>query len=417
MKKATALFIAVLMIFSLFACSNQGTTSSPAASSAPSAAASPSKAPSVAPSPSAAPSQAASPSAAASPSQAASPSANKDVTASQNSAGFFTDGIDPASRKAYTIVWGYPRAMALMQNINKSIEELGKKLNYKTIGYCANNDMDAYLQNVQIYIDQKVDGFALVFDPTTNMRFKEILDEAKKPYVAVLNSVRDASGSEVIPCVGIDSVLAGQVLVQWLYDNYKPYWGDIDKTQIGLLDFTFSPNKDFRDRHDGSLAKFKELLPNNKQIFDADGVVGTLNEETGYNLASAIFAAHSEVKYWFVPACLEGFAAGATRAAEAAKIDKNCLITCVNSDVLSAQWDTGYSGCFASCLALSDYQYAIPSVCALVALLDGKATPDSLWASERAKTDKVTFHNIPPKMVTKDTYKAFFAQVKKDAGL
>jgi ABC-type sugar transport system substrate-binding protein len=307
--------------------------------------------------------------------------------------------------------------MSLMQNINKALEDLGPKLNFKTIGYCANNDMDAYLQNVQIYIDQKVDGFLLNFDPTTNLRFKEVLDEAKVPYIAVLNSVRDANGSEVIPCVGIDGQLAGQVITQWLFDNYKTYWGDIDKTQIGLLDFTFSPNKDFRDRHDGALATFKELLPNNTKIFDADGVVGTLNEETGYNLASAIFAAHPEVKYWFVPACLEGFAAGATRAAEAAKIEKKCLITGVNSDILNAQWDTGYNGCWVSCLALSDYQYAIPSICALIALIDGKATPDSLWASKREKTDKVTFYNITPTIVTKDTYKAFFGKVKQEAGL
>jgi ABC-type sugar transport system substrate-binding protein len=401
MKKAISILIAALMIFTLFACSGQGAATSP---SAP-----PSSAPSSAPSASASP--------AASASQAPSPSADADISTNANKIGFFSDGVDPASRKTYNVVWSYMRPMALFQNINNVLTEMEPKLNFKTTAYCANSDIDALIQNIQVYADQKVDGFLIVIDPTAKVRIKEVLDETKIPYIAMLNSVRDDSGSAIVPCVGLEGKEAGAKTLQWLYDNYKTYWGEIDTSKIGLLDFNFSPNVDFNDRHDGALAKFKELLPNNTNIFDADGVSGKLDEQTGYDLASTILAAHPEVEYWFVPACIELYSQGAARAVEALNMDKKVLITDVGSDVLPAEWDGGYEGSWVSCLGISDYQYTIPGICGLIALMDGKATPETLWSSKRAPTDQVTFYNITNEMVTKETYKAFFEEVKKEAGL
>ena len=404
MKKAFTILLAVLMALTLFACGGQSTPSATPPGSA-------------APSPSAPPSAAPSPTEAASPSQEASPDANADIAANANAIGFFTDGVDPASRKTYNVVWSYMRPMALMQNINNVLTEMEPVLNFKTTAYCANSDIDALLQNIQIYSDQKVDGFIIVIDPTAKERIKEVLDETKIPYIAMLNSVRDDNGSAIVPCVGLEGKEAGAKTLQWLYDNYKTYWGDIDASKIGLLNFNFSPNVDFNDRHDGALAKFNELLPNNTQIFDADGVSGKLDEQTGYDLASAILAAHPEVEYWFITACIELYSQGAARAVEALNMEDRVLITDVGSDVLPAEWDNGYDGSWVSCLGISDYQYTIPAICGLVALMDGKATPETLWSSRRSPTDQVTFYNISNEMVTKDTYKAFFEEVKKEAGL
>ena len=73
-------------------------------------------------------------------------------------------------------------------------------------------------------------------------------------------------------------------------------------------------------------------------------MTGGLNEETGYNLASAILASHPEVEYWFIPACLELYAQGAMRAAESLGMQDRVLISAVNSEVLTALWDSGYEG-------------------------------------------------------------------------
>ncbi|NLT15332.1 MAG: sugar ABC transporter substrate-binding protein, partial [Clostridiales bacterium] len=244
------------------------------------------------------------------------------------------------------------------------------------------------------------------------------LDETGLPYIDILNSVRDESGSAVVHCIGMEGITIGREMTKWLFDNSEKYFGKkIDTAKLGLINYTFSPNKDFHDRFEGNLAMFQELAPGNTNIFEADGVTGGLNEETGYNLASAILAAHPEVEYWFIPACLELYAQGAMRAAESLGMQDRVLITAVNSEVLTALWDSGYEGCWVSCVASAPYQYAAPALSGIVSLLNGTETIDSLWSSIRKPTDKLTFYEIGTEIVTKDTYKDYFEFVRKESGL
>ncbi|MDR0490546.1 MAG: substrate-binding domain-containing protein [Oscillospiraceae bacterium] len=383
MKKLLALVLALLMAFSLFACNTNSGKDSPVVSNSPSTGG----------------------------------AENADISAGANSIGFFMDGVDPASRKTYNVVWSYMRPMALFQNIGDALLEMESKMNVKITQYCANSDVDALLQNIEIYADQGVDGFIIVIDAATNMRIKEVLDSTGIPYIGILNSVRDENGSSIVPLIGMEGFTIGEQMVDWLYSNYKNYWGEIDTSKIGLLDFDFSPNIDFHERHEAAMAKFKALLPGNAGVFPADGVAGGLNEETGYDLAAAIFAANPGVEYWFVPSCLELYAVAASRAAEDLGIDNKVLITTANSDVLSALWDSGYEGCFVSCIATAPLQYAAPALCGLVAMMDGKATAETLWSSIRKPTDLYTYFEMDVEILTKDTYKQFFERVKKDSGL
>jgi ABC-type sugar transport system substrate-binding protein len=308
--------------------------------------------------------------------------------------------------------------MALFLNIKDALVSLEPVFNVKVTDYCANSDIDQMIQNIQIFADQGCDGYILVIDASANMRIKEVLDDTGLPYIDILNSVRDKSGSSIVPCIGMEGITIGKEMTKWLFDNSEKYWGKkVDTSKLGLLNFTFSPNKDFQDRHDGNLAMFKELAPGNTNIYDADGVTGGLKEETGYNLASATLAAHPEVEYWFVPACLELYAQGTMRAVEALGMKDRVLITAVNSEVLTALWDTGYSGCWVSCVASAPFQYAAPAMSGIVAMLNKTETMDSLWSSIRKPTDTRTFYTIGTEIVTKDTYKKYFDFVRSESGL
>ena len=423
MKKVIALFIAALMIFTLTACNSNSKADPPAAGGSDQA---PAPASSSAPAPAAAGDSGDAPAPAPAPAPADGggeviggvPLGPVDPSVNANSIGFFFDGVDPGSRKTYDVVWAYMRPMALFLNIHDALVELEPVLNAKITGYCANSDIDAMLQNIGIYADQGVDGFIIVIDATANVRIKEVLDETGLPYIAILNSVRDDQGREIVPLIGMEGFTIGHMMVQWLFDNYRNYWGDIDTSKIGMLNYTFSPNRDFHERHLGNIEKFEELLPgNSSMIFPADGVSGALDEQTGYDLASATFAAHPEVEYWFVPSCLELYAIAAARAAETLGIDSNVLITTANSDVLSAAWDSGYEGCFVSCIATHALQYAAPALSGLVAMMDGVATPESLWSTIRKPTDILTYYEMEVEILTIDTYQQFFARVRAESGL
>ena len=115
--------------------------------------------------------------------------------------------------------------------------------------------------------------------------------------------------------------------------------------------------------------------------------------------------------------CLELYTQGATRAVESLNMEDCVLLTAVGSDVLPAEWDNGYSGCWVSCLALSNYQYTAPAISALVAMMDGKIDADTLWSSRRAEGDQVTFYNVNYGMLTKENYNDYFAKVRTDVGL
>jgi ABC-type sugar transport system substrate-binding protein len=389
MKRAISVLLAILMIFTLFACSSKD----------PAPSAEPSTSPAASPSPS--------------DSQAPSASEPADVSENENEIGFFFSGVDPASRETYEIVFAYPRNMTLMQNLSDRLTDFSKKLNYTLQTTTGDGDIDLYLQNIEILAGKGVDGFITNPDPATSDRIVEVLEETGVPYMILLNSVRDSSGSSILPCATLDGFAAGESEIQWLYDNYKTYWGDIDPAEIGLININWSPNVDLASRYEGSLSKFQELLPNNAdKIFSCDGVTGKMDPETGYNMTTPIFSANSSIKYWFVTSALEMYSQGAARAAEALGIEKNVLVTCVGSDILRAEWEAGYDGCWVSCVAVSDYLYIAPTISALVALIDGKATHESLWASRRAPGDKGTIYYIGNEIVTKDTYKDYYASIQ-----
>ena len=418
MKKILALLIAVLLIFALAACNKDAKTDAPAAGDGGAAGQSPAPAPAGEAGTSSSPAPAPAPAGGGEGTGNQPAPVSDNPSAGENAVGFFMDGVDPYSRETYDIVWIYMRPMALFLNITDALKELEPIFNINIIEFCANSDIDAVLQNIEIYADQGVDGFMIVIDYTANMRIKEVLDDTGLPYIGILNSVRDESGKNLVPLVGMDGFPMGEWMVQWLYDNYKNYWGDVDTSKIGLLNFTFSPGVDFHDRHRGATARFEQLFPGNSSlIFPVDGVTGGLNEQTGYDLAAATFAAHPEVEYWWIPTCLELYGLGAIRAAEAQGIDRNCLATTVNSDVLTELWDGGYEGAYVSCIATANIQYAAPAISGLVSMINGTSTPETLWAHRRLPNDIATFYDMDIEMLTIDTYKDFFVWVRQQSGL
>ena len=408
MKKTAIFLLAIVMVCSLFSCAGTGSNSS-GNSTAPAAS-------SGTPSPSA--------SAPVSPSAtvAASPSASTQVSTAPTGTkitadyiGLTDDGVNASSRKTYNLVYEYPTPLAIQDNINKALEQYSKKLNYSLKPQCANIDLDKFIQDLQVAIDAGTDGFLICADPTISIRINEVLTEAEKPYVALLNTMRDDKGTVIAPCATMDGIAAGAAEAQWLYDNYKKYWNDIDTKDLGLISFTLSVAPDLDARSKGSIDLYKALFPDNNNVFIADTIVASnfMDPQAAYDLASQIITAHTEIKYWFVTSPMDQYAQGAARAVESLGLSKNVLVTSVGSDILSSEWDNGYSGCFVSCLGVTNHQYSAAGICGLINLLDGKATADTLWPDKKTDGDKFATYYISTQMITKDTYKQYFADISE----
>ncbi len=401
MKKVISILVALLMILALYSCSGEN-TSTPAESPSADDSSTTSSAPvedSTAPD-----------------TEDNAPSEMVDITKNADEIGFFESGVDPQSRDTYNIIHMYPYTLLLFELMTECFNVYSDELNCTVTPSTTESDMDMFVQNIELYAGQgNVDGIIVIIDPPTADRITEVLDESGIPYIAWCNSVRDENGVEYVPSVGLDQYSAAQTTVQWLYDNYSNYWGDIDTSKIALMNINASISADLNDRAVGAEDKFNELIPDNAGVFNVD-MVADFTQEGAYNQASATFSGNPDIEYWFVTNVVEMYSQGAARAVEAMQKEDTVLITDVGSDILCSEWETNYDGPWVSCLAISNYLYAAPTICGLIALIDGTATWDTLWTDMRAEGDTYTFYGAASQMITKDTYKDYFNTYADMAG-
>ena len=334
--------------------------------------------------------------------------------------GYLDDDVDHFARETYEFAYMYTAPSSLSAMMLEAFQTLGEVYNYTMIDSTGNSNPDQFISNMRTLANNGIDGFILDADPSVNSRIFEVADELGVPYIALFNGYRDDSGSSLVPTVMLDGYTSGYSSVKWLCDHYKDYFGDIDTSRIGMMSLTYSTAPDLQSRSDGAIDAFKEAFPDNENLIsELDTVSGTLDETTAFNLASTEFTMRTgvDVDYWIVGNVVEMLSVGVARAAELLEIDDNVIITDVGSDMLSAEWNSGYEGCWVSCLAISNYLYTGPAVCGLIALVDGRCTPESLWQEIKEDTDKCAVWKTDSEMVTKDTYKDYFNSIADEFGV
>jgi ABC-type sugar transport system substrate-binding protein len=403
MKKTMAMILlSLVLLFSLFACGSDG--SNPPETETPDA-----SDPAV-PSPS--------------PSEPIpSESGGDGVSVPSAGVGYFEDEVDHSARDTYNICFGHPARMLMNEILANAMRGFEEKLNFKLSEASADNDMESYIVNIEIMAQSGVDGFVLQSEETIAPRLLEVISDYDIPYVAFVNGIYEAPGSSILaaPSVLVDGYAGGAAQAQWFFDNYKSYFGDIDATKIGCFDLTLSSWTDFSVRSDGSVGRFKELFPESTEFYTGDALQGLLDADTGYKLTTATLSGHPEIEYWFISAVMEDLGQGAARAVEAMNMQDNVLITTFGTDLLIPAWESGYEGCWAAGVTIPPQGYVAPALGAVIALIDGRAEPETLWLDRRPQTEaefgsNYTAYLVEQKMVTKDTYQAFFDEADAKYG-
>jgi ABC-type sugar transport system substrate-binding protein len=161
--------------------------------------------------------------------------------------------------------------LLLFEKMTECFKAYEDKLNVTVETMTAESDIDRYLINIETLAAQGADGFLIHIDVATRDRIVEVLDETGLPYVSIFNSVRDEDGNSLVPTIGLNQYAAGATTMEWLCDNYTTYWGDVDTSKIGNMNFTLSVSVDLNDRAVGAEDVFTERFPDNTdQIFEAD---------------------------------------------------------------------------------------------------------------------------------------------------
>ncbi|SHI03502.1 hypothetical protein SAMN02745823_02053 [Sporobacter termitidis DSM 10068] len=394
MKKVISACFAILLIFSLFACSGKvagDNTGSPSPTS-----------PSTSPS-------AASPSA-----SAASPT----PSAPTDSIGIYDPDKDYSSREPYKVVYLSYQAGAFGQTIDDNFKGWSTLLNLDYAHMDAQT-MDDFYNQLQVYADQGYDGYILDGDPTTGSRTLDLTKELGiKNWMTATSALKNDDGTMMWPAVTLDSEAIGEKQTQWLYNNYTEYFGEIDTKQLGYIYVDYSVIPNLHESEVGAENKFKELFkdiyPGN--FFVADLAGEQFTADAAYNKVSPIMSSHSEIKYWMIAADNELYGTGAARAQEAlGYTSKNAITISINGDSLYTSWDTGYDGCWVAAVCSPMKMFTGPIINALVSMMDGGVTAETLWPEYVAAGNKYAENKVLTEVLTKDNYKAYLAEVDKYA--
>ena len=361
MKKALSILLAVLMAFCLFACNASTDDSQSAGSTDGDETAAGSQSENEAESNS---------------------SATSEEIASGTGLGFYDPDADYYARDAYKIVYVMSIPSITSEIFGNAFELWGTRLNYEYSNSCANGDNDAYVTNIEVLATQGYDGYLLECDPAIADRVYEVLTELELNWMPAMLPMQDSDGNMLHPYIAMDSYQMGQNETIWLSERATEEWGDIDLTTLGMIGCDYSAVPDIHNRIVGASDKFEELYPEiaETNYWEADGVTtGSMTAEASYNMVGTIMAAQPQIEYWIIASAIDDYAAGAARAADAADKADNTLIISIGGDTLFNEWDSDNTSCWEAAVYTAPMLYTEGMACGLIALIDGTATPETLW--------------------------------------
>lgn len=384
MKRILAILLVAMLALTLVACGTTGTS--------PSASASPSAAPS-----SEAPSSDA-------------PASTAPASSEEDTVGFITDKADHWNRDPYKIAsMALNTATTYTQMINDNFTKWGTVFNYEAIIYNANMDYDGYINQIQVYADQGVDALLVGMDISLVPRIYELTQELKMPVIGMPTAFTDQDNHIIWPSVQQDDNGNSTMGMQWLADNYSNYWKDpLDNAKLGLIVITFSPVSGINDRVPGFETTFKSLFPEAAEnVFICDLVQNAngFSNQAASEMTAATISANTDITKWFVCTCVDDWAVGAERAVEQLSKNADVLIVSDQADAFINEMSTNptvtsyVAGCAISTVDLTGYCAAN-----LVAILEGRATAETIWPEFIAQGDKYPCVYVQGTMITKDTY-------------
>ncbi len=369
MKKILAIVLAMLMVLSLFACGGTTTGTSPDASA--------STAPSTAP---------------ATDAPVASPDATQSNSGNYgenplDKVGFFDPDFDYSKGERYTLQYMTATAGPLYDSSSAAFAFWCGKMNMEySPMWSSGGDNDAFLTNLQTFIDQGVDGF--IFDPDANtyMRIQEICTEAGVAWMGFMSPAlnMEAEGTPLIhPFVGFDHYWFGQQMGLKLDDYMKTTWKDVPQEEIGYISVDFTMADVLHWRTTGAQDAFLKLNPEMAdQFFIADTVVTGPTLDGANTVVTAVLSEQTTYTHWLVSVLFDDIALGSAAALDSMGFDAEtaCVVT-IGGESLRRQWDNGIQDSWQYAMYTPTSIYAEAVVGAVYAFMAGQATPETIWPS------------------------------------
>ncbi len=127
---------------------------------------------------------------------------------------------------SYTVEW--PLGMVTQ------IAKYEDKYNFELIAADSKNDNETYVNLLETYCDQGVDGFILMTLPDLQQRAYEICRDAGVPMIYDAIAFTDEDGKLMTAGAEMNATDFGEQCCQWIVDNYQTYGGRCRSEHAGL---------------------------------------------------------------------------------------------------------------------------------------------------------------------------------------
>lgn len=252
-------------------------------------------------------------------------------------------------------------------------EKAATDAGYQFIYVDAKMSPEEYLKAIDNAIANNAAGVVTCIpDQTMSQAAYDKLAEANIPVVAADDALEN-NGQKIAPWVGINAYVIGQANGAWLAQYAKD--NDLaSREDCGLLIMTMDTVSSCVPRAAGEYDQFTADCPefDTARIFKAD-YDGTTDK--GNTAAAAVFTAHPEIKVWLVTGANDEGTIGACRALESAGLDADACVVGLGAYMAKEEFKKEGGSCMKAAAYFSSDSVGAGSIEVLLGLIDGKDVP------------------------------------------
>ena len=341
---------------------------------------------------------------------------------SENEIGFFNADYDYSQNDTYEVVYMMYATSALNAAFMEGFQVWADRTNCELNEYSSNADNDAFITSLEVFAAQGIDGFILDPDTSIQSRVYDVCTENELNWISGMSPMMDYETGEYWgPCVGFDNYAFGGDMAEWLIDYAETTWGLTDFEKVGFISIDFSVTAQLHQRTTGAQDVWNGQFPDYADNFIIiDGAsTGQLTSEASFNLVSATLSTYADMEYWLVAGCIDDYSDGAARAAEQAGKADCTVATTIGGTSLIAHWDAGEDSCWKSAIFTAQTLYSEPIFMGLYAIMNGDATPETLWPDWVDHSTNQTYASLlmPAFTLTIDNYQDYLEWVDLYTGV
>ena len=144
------------------------------------------------------------------------------------------------------------------QDIVTELQSLERKLNFNLTYNSSSNDNEQFVELVEIYCSQCVDGFILNAREGIQERILEIAQEAGIPILFESTRIHGDNNIPLTSGVELDAYNCGAGCAKWVAENHQDYGFDYsDQSKLGFIAVTYSGITSFVIRANGATETFQ----------------------------------------------------------------------------------------------------------------------------------------------------------------